>query len=93
MVKIYLMIVFLGNLLSSYISFKYEKYAQGVMDSIIFSIAILLFMNPNVHNAWFIGMSACMYGLGVVLSYKTAPQWATIYRAIISVFGLTLILG
>ena len=91
MIKIYLMIVFLGNLLSSYISFKYEKYIQGALDSIIFSIAILLFMNPTVHNAWFIGMTACLYGLGVVVSYKVAPKWATLYRAIIFSLGLIIL--
>ena len=92
MVKTYLMIIFLGNLLSSYISFKAEKYAQGMIDSLIFSIAILLFMNPTTHNGWFIAMTACLYGLGVAVSYKTAPKWATLYRAIIFSFGLIILI-
>ena len=91
--EVYLMIIFLGNLLSSFVCFKQGRFAQGMMDSLIFSIAILLFMNKESHGGWFIGTTAVLYGLGALASFKVTPIWASLYRVILCIFGFYLILA
>ena len=91
MVKVYLILIFITNFISSFCNFKLENRTQAILDSLIFFIAISLFINYNFPNHWFIILMSCLYGLGVAVGFSTAPKWATIYRLLICLFGLYLL--
>ena len=85
--NIYLGLIFSLNLIASHVAFKAEMWAQGILQSLIFSIAVLAYLNPMTNYNWFIGLNGILYGMGFYILFFRNKNMYGIINLLICIFS------